>query len=247
MLNKNLTNKIMKNVHVLPTEKPSRVYLIKSNNRLGITSDNPEFTENFGSGTQNQNIYITSDEEIKEGDWIYDASEMSVIKCPQMIKPSYFTQFCKKTILTTDQDLIKDGVQAIDDEFLEWFIKNPSCEEVDVKNPLIANVSDFGYKIIIPKEEEFKQELERGITITQVKKKSAVDWLKPKIELMLMEGYKPYPNELEEVFEIAKQMEEEQRGYSEEHLIKVVEKFHSLQLNEFKSFLELLEFKKEEE
>jgi hypothetical protein len=42
-------------------------------------------------------------------------------------------------------------------------------------------------------------------------------------------------------------MEEEQRGYSEEHLIKVVEKFHSLQLNEFKSFLELLEFKKEEE
>jgi hypothetical protein len=47
--------------------------------------------------------------------------------------------------------------------------------------------------------------------------------------------------------EQAKQMEEEQRGYSEEHLIKVVEKFHSLQLNEFKSFLELLEFKKEEE
>jgi hypothetical protein len=36
-----------------------------------------------------------------------------------------------KIILTTDQDLIKDGVQAIDDEFLEWFVKNPSCEEVE--------------------------------------------------------------------------------------------------------------------
>jgi hypothetical protein len=39
----------------------------------------------------------------------------------------------KKIILTTDQDLIKDGVQAIDDEFLEWFVKNPSCEEVEIK------------------------------------------------------------------------------------------------------------------
>jgi hypothetical protein len=37
----------MKNVHVLPTDKQSRIYLIKSNNKLGITSNNPEFTENF--------------------------------------------------------------------------------------------------------------------------------------------------------------------------------------------------------
>ena len=56
----------MKNVFLLPTDKPSRVYLIKSNNRLGLTSTNPEYMENFGSGTQNQNIYITSDEEIKD-------------------------------------------------------------------------------------------------------------------------------------------------------------------------------------
>ncbi len=62
----------MKNVFVLPTDKPSRVYLIKSNNRLGLTSTNPEYMENFGSGTQNQYIYITSDEEINEGDWFYD-------------------------------------------------------------------------------------------------------------------------------------------------------------------------------
>ena len=58
----------MKNIHLLPTNNPSRIYLVKSNNILGITSNNPEFTENFGSGTQNQNIYITSDEVIKEGD-----------------------------------------------------------------------------------------------------------------------------------------------------------------------------------
>lgn len=59
-----------------------------------------------------------------------------------------------KIILTTDQDLIKDGVQAIDDEFLQWIVKNPSCERVEVKCYSKFNDGDFtDYKIIIPKEE----------------------------------------------------------------------------------------------
>jgi len=42
-------------------------------------------------------------------------------------------QSCKKIILTTDQDLIKDGVQSIDDEFLEWFCsKNGEVDFVKV-------------------------------------------------------------------------------------------------------------------
>ena len=38
----------------------------------------------------------------------------------------------KKIILTDNQDLINDGVQPIPDEFLEWFVKNPSCESVEI-------------------------------------------------------------------------------------------------------------------
>ena len=38
----------------------------------------------------------------------------------------------RKIILTTDQNLIADGVQSIDDNFLEWFVKNPSCEEIEI-------------------------------------------------------------------------------------------------------------------
>jgi hypothetical protein len=144
----------MKNIHVLPTPNTSR-----------IISSNKEFTllKNYTTDKRCKNIYITSDEEIKEGDWCIDEKE-NIVKADKdfIFNCSHeFNEFWKKIILTTDQDLIKDGVQAIDDEFLEWFVKNPSCEEVDVKNPLIANVSDFGYKIIIPKEEP-KQEL-RGI------------------------------------------------------------------------------------
>ena len=73
-------------------------------------------------------------------------------------------QHAYKVILTTNDSLIKDGVQAIDDELLEWFVKNPSCESVEVDkfykaNPkykegsqLTEKVGYWSYKIIIPKQ-----------------------------------------------------------------------------------------------
>ena len=121
----------MKNLHVLPTDKPSRYV-----------------TNYMEQNMQWQNIYITNSEEIKEGDWFI--RDGSIHKCFRVHKTDiefltsidsvycgsntfWGKEFCKKIILTTDQDLIKDGVQAIDDEFLEWFVKNPSCEEVEVE------------------------------------------------------------------------------------------------------------------
>jgi len=149
----------MKNIHIIPTDKPSRIYLIKSNNKLGITSNNPEFTENFGGGTQNQNIYITSDEEIKEGDYVLNLISKEVY---QIFELWEVVSYEKKIILTDNKDLIKDGVQAIDDEFLEWFVKNPSCERVKIERGKLQ-IDDDGqkygfpdmskYKIIIPGEE----------------------------------------------------------------------------------------------
>ena len=173
-----LTTNIMgnKNIHVVATDKPSRVYLIKSNNKLGITSNNPEFTENFGSGTQNQNIYITSDEEIKEGDWyalfmLDEKTKYETIKFDCIVKADLdktneylvepYSQYCKKIILTTDQDLIKDGVQAIDDEFLEWFVKNKSCEFVKIGKGYFKNDYEESFKIIIPQEELSKNEIDK--------------------------------------------------------------------------------------
>jgi len=50
----------MKNIHVLPTDKPSRLYL---------TTHEYIFEKGYALSTdecQNKNIYITSDEEIKE-------------------------------------------------------------------------------------------------------------------------------------------------------------------------------------
>jgi len=167
----------MKNTHLLPTDKPSRLH-ITSRGKL-ILSTIP-----VGSKGETQNIYITNDEEIKKGDWVTDGK--NVIKCYL----DWWVDFCKnknrsvewkKIIITTSENLIKDGVQVIDDEFLEWFINNPSCEEVEIIDEIIEDTSkDYivglgqpcraVYKIIISKEER-----ERGITITHAGKQETLE------------------------------------------------------------------------
>jgi hypothetical protein len=156
-------NHKMKNIHLIPSPKPSRLLFDKEENRLLPLHYEPVFMEHQDL-VENQNIYITSDEEIKEGDWIFDLDVKKVLKADNLkVITSKKSQcwYYKKIILTDNKDLI--GVQAIDDEFLEWFIKNPSCEEVEVFHQL--HKDEPLYKIIIPKEEP-KQTDENGKPIT---------------------------------------------------------------------------------
>jgi hypothetical protein len=146
----------MENVHLISTDKPSSICQNLLTDRWFIPKGG--FTE---VNRQYYNIYITSDEEIKEGDWCLSTDKNFIIKLVNL--PAFSCD--KKIILTTDQNLIADGVQAIDDEFLEWFVKNPSCEWVEVKNISIKVVKGYnnngeidcyhtnGYEIIIPQEE----------------------------------------------------------------------------------------------
>jgi hypothetical protein len=135
----------MKNIYVLPTDKPSR--LSKSTSKEELT-----FCSDIYNLSNRQHIYITSDEEIKEGDYglgfalgvkgvgrghyVFKQDGTNVGKLNAICNGS------KKIILTTDQDLIKDEVWGIEDGFLEWFVKNPTCDYVELK----------GYVIILPGE-----------------------------------------------------------------------------------------------
>jgi hypothetical protein len=127
----------MKNIHILPTEKPSELYI----NMQGTLSK-----DGLKMRLKNQNIYITSDEEIKEGDWVLgDFPDNPIGKVISKYGQEFTAQSLngdkyglaeydsKKIILTTDSQVIKDGVQAIDDEFLEWFCsKNGEVDFVKV-------------------------------------------------------------------------------------------------------------------
>ena len=154
----------MKNVHLIPTDKPSRLR-ITSKGKLILS------TIAVGSKGETQNICITNDEEIKEGDWFLTDDKRVEKRSPDWRAREWH----KKIILTTDAELIADGVQAIDDEFLEWFVKNPSCEDVrvipylkSIRNPITNEdyptvqyrhfdlnklICNYDYKIIIPKED----------------------------------------------------------------------------------------------
>jgi hypothetical protein len=175
----------MKNIHVI---KPSILHLIEDT--LKITKE----YVNSVCDTE-VNIYIPNDEPIKEGDWFIHKTnaDCSLHKC--IDRPAkqnvigdnnidYFLGFCKKIILTTDRDLIKDGVQEIDKTFLEWFVKNPSCEWVEVEKQLICEncgVEDCNnfrcrgydnvlrYEIIIPQEEPKQETLTYKFSEEEVK------------------------------------------------------------------------------
>ena len=161
----------MKNIHLLQTSQPSRLWTNNLRRRLELD----EFPEQHPNNIANH-IYITSDEEIKEGDWHFKITNNSVSNYKlDSINPNKGRY--KKIILTTDQNLIKDGVQSIDDEFLEWFVKNPSCESVEVI-PLRKSSGwydekevwhwDFlAYKIIIPREEPKQETLKAAMYILQ--------------------------------------------------------------------------------
>jgi hypothetical protein len=151
-ITKHLKTNKMKNLHLKITDKPSRLVLETINNNLFLTT-----TTEFPSKIMVfKNIYITSDEEIKEGDWFYNTISLKpepfkvcengngYVNC---IKYSHNRIDCKKIILTTDVDLIVDGVQTIEDDFLEWFVNNPSCEFIKViRNKKLSGKNIFDAK-----------------------------------------------------------------------------------------------------
>jgi hypothetical protein len=153
----------MKNLFLLPTDKPS--VLIKDfNNKFLLTNGD---IQSLRDGYQFKHIYITNDEEIKEGDWVIKISSLykggGIAQKYSFIDAQFEDIIFKKIILTTDQDLIKDGVQAIDDEFLEWFVNNPSCESVEIQKAYKHFTSElYDYKIIIPQEDPKKETLEKA-------------------------------------------------------------------------------------
>jgi hypothetical protein len=171
-----------KNIHVLPTNKPTGIFELKNGLHFSIIKK-IRYGEFKGF-----HIYITSDEEIKEGDWflfkiVGAPFDYRIHYCKDITDEGYVVSErelncdlldCKKIILTTDQDLIADGVQSIDDEFLEWFVKNPSCERIVFEkiqyNPVFDEddlsydgmTAYYNYKIIIPQEEPKQETLEEA-------------------------------------------------------------------------------------
>jgi hypothetical protein len=174
-LNNLKRNNIMENIHLIATNKPSILIFDREENRLLHLQDEPVFMEHQDL-VENQNIYITSDEYIGLSYYL----DGNLVRKGVVDDKEYWEarKGYKKIILTTDPQLIADGIQAIGEEFLQWFVKNPSCEFVEIVEELkYFNLDELrerhlkglphiysekiGYKIIIPKEESKKETLEK--------------------------------------------------------------------------------------
>ena len=223
----------MKNIYLLPSKNnksklATYCYDESKNIKVGELGLQLNNTIGWSNCWSPRECYITSDEEIKKGDSIFETDTNTI----NVVGKDYVkNELDFKIILTTDQDLIADGVQAIDDEFLEWFVKNPSCEVVEVnwvKTPdgifyHQENVPYGCYKIIIPKEELTKDEIDKFFVDMVCNPKE------PKQETLEEAANKAYcfygDVELREAFELGAKWQQE-RSYSEEEVWKLVNKLN---------------------
>jgi hypothetical protein len=113
-------------------------------------------------------MYITTDSKFVRDEYITDG--IMVIKAtPKLVDAQGLVdrRDWKKIIITTDPELIKDGIHPIGEEFLKWFVENPTCIKVEVVyglfNPMGRQVdpNDLGqnhskcvwkYKILFSKK-----------------------------------------------------------------------------------------------
>lgn len=122
----------MRNIYVLPTDKPSRLYHWEQKLRLGELTTAPK-----SLGMINQHIHITSDENVEFLDFyitkITDSRGERTDVGQRLDRENSDYSKCSKIVLTTDKTLIENGVQSIDGEFLKWFIKHSDCEYLELE------------------------------------------------------------------------------------------------------------------
>lgn len=163
---------IKKNINLLPAAKPILNGL--SNYMLKCIKDFKIFERQYSVGDildelgwdydhkywEAQNVYVTNDDYIGLSYYL----DGNLVRKGVIDDKGYWEvrKDYKKIILTDNKDLIKDGVQSIPDEFLEWLVKNPSCGYIETHginfiDGEIGIIKNHRYKIILP-QEEHKQE-----------------------------------------------------------------------------------------
>ena len=110
----------MKNIFIKETEQKSKLYRNLLTDKLFILEG--KVTDVSECNREYHFIYITNDEEIKEGDWIYH----NLLKGGSIIRSKYNNPntTAKKIVLTNDPSLIEDGVQQVNSSFLSFYAEN---------------------------------------------------------------------------------------------------------------------------
>jgi len=104
-------------VVILSTNKieDSQLMLQGSNKKLSISHPNCH-NVNSNNIWQGQHLYILSDDEIKEGDWVYDNYRKALLLAPNKNNVDFFNMTSnryKKIVTTTDKSLYYESTKDI--------------------------------------------------------------------------------------------------------------------------------------
>jgi hypothetical protein len=121
----------MKNIHLIPTNEPSKLVKLSM---FGLTKlHSCENILPIQDEEQYQNLYITNEEYLKDDEHcISFGSDICKGQLDTFCSGVKYSRKPLKIVLTTDLKLIADGIQKIDDTFLERFCKHSGCESIKV-------------------------------------------------------------------------------------------------------------------
>ena len=133
----------MKNIFILPAKSfksKLAIYLNKEYTELHEVGELAFCKDDIGWSDfwRPQELYITSEEALKPGDWYINTSLDLSQQAPEIhAKKSDFVahkkdplfKYCKKIFLTTDPAL---GIKEVPDTFLEYLVKHPLCDEIKI-------------------------------------------------------------------------------------------------------------------
>lgn len=132
------------NVIILTTDKASILHISKKGELLNtpeLSDSKPDF--------QPQHLYITSSDEIKEGDWYYDYYNQEIIKSLFKKLPIEFDNF-NKIIASTDPELHKTNITQIGFSFIDDYIteynKGNVIKEILVEYVLESSFMGFDFE-----------------------------------------------------------------------------------------------------
>lgn len=175
----------MKNLHLFQATQSKLYYTISMS---GYNLKLSEIPKRLSSEVRPQHIYITNSEQIRLNDYITNGYSV----CKWKDDSSLLGR--KKVILTTDPTLIADNVQGIDDYFLEWFVKNPTCEEVKIVDDVEClpmpniHINKHIYKIILEDKPKYtNQKLWEMAKVITDKQKAATEIDLSKVDWNMLE------------------------------------------------------------
>lgn len=140
-----------KNVHTLATKNSKIGYVYESEQyHLFTNGEDPhDICNNLAAP---KHLYITSEEDINDGDWCLDIRPCEEGLLHTIIyKKSFHWEYLdssteRKIVFTTDSKLIEDNIQEISEEFLKYFVKNP-CDYIEVQKGF-EDGSEYGYNFL---------------------------------------------------------------------------------------------------